>query len=82
LHFYSLSFVAKKHKEETPVDELRTGQFVFSNGDRYGICSFMQVVFAINLSTTITFASLVFSPLHIRMLLLNFLSFVEFLSTA
>jgi len=28
-------FVAKKQKEETP-EEVKSGSFVFSNGDRYG----------------------------------------------
>ena len=37
LCLYLHLFVAKKHKEDTSFDELKSGNFMFSNGDRYGI---------------------------------------------
>jgi len=33
---YFYLFTAKKQKEETP-EEMKSGSFVFSNGDRYGM---------------------------------------------
>jgi len=56
LHLYLLLFVAKKHKEETSYDEVKSGNFVFSNGDRYGICSVNTTVFDIISERELTFS--------------------------
>ena len=55
LHVYLLLFVAKKHKEAIS-DEVKSGCFIFSNGDRYGIphCTIILFNYCYYISTVYT----------------------------
>jgi len=54
LHLHLFLFVAKKQKEEAP-EEVKSGIFVFSNGDRYGTVIFAEILLEYLFCTSVMF---------------------------